>query len=159
MMNDRIEKSAVLLAPRSRVWAAISDARAFGTWFGMKLDGPFVAGRTTEGTIAMTQVDAEVAKHQEPYVGVRCVLMVERVEPERVFAFRWHPGGDADVGPDAPTTLVTFELHDVPEGTRLTIVESGFDQIPIERRAKAFADNEGGWEAQLSLIAKYLDAA
>lgn len=158
-MNDRIEKSVVLRAPRSRVWTAISDARAFGTWFGMKLDGPFVAGRTTEGTVAMTQVDAEVAKQQEPYVGMRCVMMVERIEPEQLFAFRWHPEADGNTGPEAPTTLVTFELHDVPEGTRLTIVESGFDGIPLERRAKAFANNEGGWEAQLTLIAKYLDAA
>ena len=158
-MSDRIEKSVVLRAPRSRVWAAISDAQAFGTWFGMELDGPFVAGQTTEGAIAMTQVDAEVAKHQEPYVGMRCVMMVERIEPERLFAFRWHPEADGNTGPGAPTTLVTFELHDVPEGTRLTIVESGFDAIPLERRAKAFAENESGWEAQLTLIAKYLDVA
>lgn len=158
-MTDRIEKSVVLKAPRSRVWAAISDAQAFGTWFGMKLDSPFVAGRTTEGAIAMTQVDPEVAKHQEPYVGMRCVLMVERVEPERLLSFRWHPEADGNTGPEAPTTLVTFELQDVPEGTRLTIVESGFDAIPLERRARAFKENEGGWEAQLTLIAKYLDVA
>jgi uncharacterized protein YndB with AHSA1/START domain len=157
--NDRIEKTVVLRAPLSKVWHAISDSRAFGAWFGMTLDGPFVAGRTIEGAIAKTQVDAEVAKHQEPYVGMRCVLMIERIEPERRFAFRWHPGADADTAPEAPTTLVTFELEEAPGGTRLTIVESGFDRLPLERRAKAFAENEGGWEAQLSLIARYLDVA
>lgn len=157
--TDRIEKSVVLKAPRARVWNAISDARAFGTWFGLELHGPFVAGRTVEGAIAMTRVDPDVAKQQEPYVGMPCVLMIEAVEPERRFSFRWHPGADPDTGPDAPTTLVTFELDEVPGGTRLTIVESGFDRIPLARRAQAFAENEGGWEAQLSLIARYLDAA
>jgi uncharacterized protein YndB with AHSA1/START domain len=158
-MNDRIEKTVVLKAPVAKVWTAISDSRAFGTWFGLTLEGPFVAGHAVEGAIATTKVDPEVAKQQEPYVGMRCVLMIERVEPERCFAFRWHPGGDPDTAPEAPTTLVTFELEAVPGGTRLTIVESGFEAIPLERRAKAFAENDGGWEAQLSLIGKYLDAA
>ena len=76
--------------------------------------------------------------------------------PRKLLAFRWHPGADPEVGPDAPTTLVTFELEEVAGGTRLTITESGFDALPLERRAKAFADNEGGWEAQLGLVAKYL---
>lgn len=158
-MKDRIEKTVVLKAPRSKVWAAISDSKAFGTWFGMTLDGPFVAGSTVEGRIAKTQVDPEVARHQEPYVGMRCVLLVETVEPEARFAFRWHPGATEVTDADAPTTLVTFQLEDVAGGTRLTIVESGFDQLPPDQRAKAFADNEGGWEAQLTLIAKYLGVA
>jgi len=158
-MNDTIRKQTVLRAPRARVWKAISDAQAFGTWFGMTIEGPFVQGKTVKGKIAMTKVDPEVAKHQEPYVGMACDLIIERVEPETRFAFRWHPGADPDVSADAPTTLVTFELEDAEGGTRLTITESGFDRIPLERRAKAFADNDGGWEAQLTLIAKYLDAA
>ncbi|NUO50352.1 MAG: SRPBCC family protein [Polyangiaceae bacterium] len=158
-MNDTIRKQTILRAPRARVWKAISDAQAFGTWFGMTIEGPFVQGQTVKGKIAMTKVDPEVAKHQEPYVGMACDLMIERVEPETRFAFRWHPGADPDVSADAPTTLVTFELEDAEGGTRLTITESGFDRIPLERRAKAFADNEGGWEGQLTLIAKYLDAA
>jgi uncharacterized protein YndB with AHSA1/START domain len=159
MTSDRIEKSVVLRAPLSKVWRAISDSQAFGTWFGMKVDGPFEAGRTVEGTITPTQVDPEVARHQEPYRGMRFLMMIERVEPERHFAFCWHPGEDPDTGPDAPTTLVTFELEETAGGTRLTLVESGFDRIPLERRAKAFADNEQGWQVQLSLIARYLDAA
>lgn len=158
-MNDTIRKQTVLRATRARVWNAISDSQAFGTWFGMTIDGPFVVGRTVKGKIAMTKVDPEVAKHQEPYVGMACDLIIERIEPETRFAFRWHPGADPDVSADAPTTLVTFELEDAEGGTRLTITESGFDRIPLERRAKAFADNEGGWEAQLTLISKYLDAA
>ena len=158
-MTDSIRKQVVLKAPRARVWRAISDSQAFGAWFGMTIDGPFIAGKTVKGHIAKTQVDAEIAKQQEPYVGMPCDLMIERIEPETCLAFRWHPGADPDVAPDAPTTLVTFELADASGGTELTITESGFDALPHEKRAKAFADNEGGWQAQLTLIAKYLDAA
>jgi uncharacterized protein YndB with AHSA1/START domain len=157
-MTDVIEKSTLLRAPRSRVWRAIADSRELGAWFGMAIDGPFVAGQAVEGRIATTQVDPDVAKQQEPYVGLRCVLFVERVEPETLLSFRWHPGADADPAPDAPTTLVTFQLADEGESTRLTIVESGFDAIPLERRARVFAENDGGWEMQLSLIARYVHA-
>lgn len=155
-MDDKIVRTATLKAPRARVWRALSDSAAFGAWFGMRIDGPFVEGHTVTGAIAKTQVDEEVAQHQEPFVGTRCELRIERVVPQELLAFRWHPGADPDTRPDAPMTLVTFELEEVPEGTRLTITESGFDALPLEQRAKAFADNAGGWEIQLSLIAKYL---
>lgn len=155
-MTDKIEKTTTLKAPLAKVWKAISDSAAFGTWFGVSLDGPFVEGKTTTGVIAKTQVDDEIAKEQEPFVGMRCDLMIERIVPLKVLAFRWHPGADPDVEPNAPTTLVTFELEEVSGGTRLTITESGFEALPLERRAKAFAENEGGWQAQLGLIAKYL---
>ncbi|MEZ4359170.1 MAG: SRPBCC family protein [Kofleriaceae bacterium] len=155
-MNDKIEKQTTLRAPIDRVWRAISDSAAFGAWFGMTLEGPFREGETVRGAIARTQVDDAIAKHQEPYVGLPCELRIERVVAPRLFSFRWHPGADPDAGPDAPTTLVTFELEEVAGGTRLTITEAGFSALPLERRAKAFADNEGGWQAQLALIAKYL---
>lgn len=156
MTNDRIEKTATFKAPLAKVWKAISDSEAFGTWFGMRIDGPFIEGRTVMGAMAPTQVDDEIARHQAPYAGMRCELRIERIVPMQLLSFRWHPGADPDMGPDAPMTLVTFALEEVPEGTRLTITESGFDALPLERRAQAFADNEGGWEAQLSLIGKYL---
>lgn len=156
-MTNVIEKTTTLEAPIAKVWKAISDSAAFGAWFGMTIDGPFVEGKTVIGAVAKTQVDDEVAKQQEPYVGMRCELRIERIVPLQLLSFRWHPGADPDVAPDAPTTLVTFALTEVPGGTRLTITESGFDALPLERRAKAFAENEGGWQAQLSLIAKYLE--
>lgn len=159
MTSDRIVKTVLLRAPRARVWRAISDAREFGAWFGVALEGPFVAGAVVHGTIVPTKVDATIAAAQEPYTGLACDFAVERVEPERHLSFRWHPGADPAVEPDAPTTLVSFDLEDRDGGTLLTITESGFDRIPIERRAKAFAENEGGWEAQTRLVAKYLDAA
>lgn len=157
MSSDKIEKTVVLKAPRTKVWNAISDSQAFGTWFGMTLDGPFVAGATSKGKIAMTKMDPEVAKFQEPHVGMACDLIVETIEPEKRFAFRWHPGADPKVDADGPTTVVTFDLEEVAGGTKLTITESGFDRIPLERRAKTFAGNESGWQAQLGLIAKYVD--
>lgn len=153
-MNDKIVKTAVLKAPLAKVWGAIGDSRAFGTWFGVELEGPFVEGRTVKGAITKTQVDDEVARHQEPYVGLPCDMIVERVVPNELLAFRWHHGGD--VGPNAPTTLVTFELKEVPGGTLLTITESGFDALPPDIRAKSFTDNEGGWTMQLTLVERYL---
>ena len=155
--TDRIEQSAVLRAPLSRVWAAISDARQFGAWFGVALDGPFEAGTRVAGRIVGTTVDAEVATMQEPHTGVPFEVLVERVEPMRLLSFRWHPyaGPDVDVTTEA-ATLVEFELEEVPGGTRVSITESGFDAIPLTRRAAAFAANAQGWAIQLTLIAKYL---
>ena len=157
--TDRIEKRIVLRAPRERVWSAISDARQFGTWFGVEFKGEFVAGKHLEGKIVPTKVDPNVAKMQEPYVGTAFHVFVERIEPMRVFAFRWHPYA-IDPGKDyskEPTTLVTFELEEAAGGTSLTIVESGFDKIPLERRAEAFTSNDQGWAEQVKLIQKYLE--
>ena len=158
MSTDRIEKQVVLRAPRDRVWHAISDATQFGTWFGVEFDGPFVAGKRMTGRMVPTKVDAEVAKMQEPYKGRTMEWTVETIEPMRLFSFRWHPFAiDPNVDySNEPTTLVLFELEEVAGGTRLTITETGFDRIPLERRAKAFAANEGGWAKQVELIAKYL---
>jgi uncharacterized protein YndB with AHSA1/START domain len=156
--TDRIQKNVVLRAPRERVWRAISDAKQFGTWFGVEFEGDFVAGSRLKGRIVPTKVDADIAKSQEPYAGMAFDFFVERIEPMRVFAFRWHPYA-IEPGQEyskEPTTLVTFVLEDAPGGISLTITESGFDQIPLERRAKAFAENEEGWTAQTQLIQKYL---
>ena len=158
MVADRIEKHVTLRAPRERVWRALTDAKQFGTWFGVELDGPFVAGQRVTGRIVPTQVDPETAKLQEPYRGLSFEWAVETLEPMSLFSFRWHPFAverEADYT-NEPTTLVTFELGDAADGTSLKITESGFDRIPLERRAKAFAANEGGWAKQAELIAGYL---
>ncbi len=159
MTSDRIEKKVLLRAPRERVWRAVSDAAEFGRWFGARLDGPFVAGRTLRARIVPTEADADIAEQQKPYEGMEFEIRVEQVEPMRRLAFRWHPGAvEAIDAANDPTTLVTFELTDAPGGVLLTIVESGFDGIPLARRAQAFKENEGGWEAQTRLIEKYLAA-
>lgn len=155
--NDRIVKTAVLRAPHDRVWRAISDAKAFGTWFGVDIAGSFSPGARLACKIVPTKVDPEVAKSQAPYAGAPFEIVVDKVEPMRLVSFRWHPYGiDAADLTNEPMTLVELALEEVAGGTKLTITESGFDKIPLERRAKAFASNEGGWTMQLELIAKYL---
>ncbi|HUY38920.1 MAG TPA: SRPBCC family protein [Candidatus Binataceae bacterium] len=161
MDTDRIVKKVMLRAPHHRVWSAISDASQFGSWFGVRFDGPFVAATNVIGRIVPTTVDAEVARSQEAYEGTALEISVDRVEPPRLFSFRWHPYA-VERGVDyskEPTTLVVFELEEVSGGTMLTVTESGFDRIPIERRAKAFASNQQGWTAQMQLIEKYLAMA
>src|SRR5690349_12742795 len=132
MGTDRIEKSIVLRTPRSRVWRALSDSSEFGSWFGVKFDGPFVPGAPLRGVLVGTTVDAEVAAAQKAYEGLAFAIVVDRVEPERLFSFRWHPFAiEPDVDYSAePMTLVTFTLDEVPEGVKLTVTESGFDRIP-----------------------------
>jgi len=152
MSTDAIHKQVLLRATRERVWRAISDSKEFGHWFGVKFEGPFPAGATVKGVITPTKVDAVVAESQKPHEGTAFEIEVETIEPEHKLSFRWHPYGCPS---DAPT-LVTFTLEDADDGVLLIVTESGFDQIPIERRAKAFEMNEGGWAAQMTLIEKYL---
>ncbi len=159
--TDRIVKEVVLRAPLARTWRAIADAREFGSWFGVAFDGAFAAGAHLTGRIVPTTVDPQVAASQRPYEGTRFDVWVERVEPMRRLAFRWHPYA-VEPGRDyakEPTTLVTFELLEVPGGTRLTITESGFDALPPDRRAKAFEMNAQGWGAQATLVSRYLAQA
>lgn len=149
-VTDRIEKRVVLRAPRARVWHALADAGEFGTWFGVKLEGPFIEGKTVRGQIT-----------HPGYEHVTMELIVERLEPERYFAYRWHPyavGRNTDYSHE-PTTLVEFRLEDSAEGTALTIVESGFDRIPLARRVEAFKMNEGGWTAQVRNIERHVARA
>lgn len=156
--TDRIEKNVFLRAPQERVWRAISDAKEFGSWFGMALDGPFAPRKEIRGQIVPTTADADVAKMQEKYRGMPVAFFVEEIAPMHTFSFRWHPfaiESDVDYSHE-PMTLVTFTLAPADGGTKLTITESGFDSIPLARRADAFEANEEGWAAQLMLIEKYL---
>jgi len=158
VVTDRIEKQILLRAPRSRVWRAISDAQQFGTWFGVKFDGAFAPGASMRGTMVGTKVDPDVAKAQQPYEGMPFEITVDRIEPERLFSFRWHPFA-IERGVDyshEPTTLIEFVLEEVEGGVMLTVTESGFDRIPLERRATAFTANEQGWNMVITLVEKYL---
>ena len=166
---DRIEKRVILRAPVSRVWQAIADAQEFGRWFGMKLDGSFVAGKAITGTFDEGLNEAAIADYQKslglPPSKVKIpernavFCTVERIEPEHYFSFRWIPYGiDAEADPEnEPTTLVEFRLEKVAEGTLLTIVESGFGRVPAHRRERAFRMNEGGWAGQAENIRKYVE--
>jgi uncharacterized protein YndB with AHSA1/START domain len=149
MSTDRIENSVVLRAARSRVWRAIANAEEFGTWFGAKLEGRFTPGARVQGPVTYPG-----------YEHVTMDITVERVDPERLFSFRWHPDA-VEPGVDysgEPTTLVEFHLEEVAGGTRLTVVESGFDRIPLARRAKAFRDNEAGWAEQMKRIERHVSS-
>ena len=149
-VTDRIEKTVHLRAPRSRVWRAVTDARQFGSWFRVDLEGDFKAGTTIRGRIL------------EPgYEHLTMEMLVERIEPEHLFAYRWHP---YDVDPKVdyssePTTLVEFRLEDIGKETVLTVVESGFDRIPPGRRPEAYRMNDGGWTAQVTNIRRYVEAS
>ena len=161
MSTDRIEKKILLRAPRKRVWRALSDSEEFGAWFGVKFSGPFTPGAHLRGKIVGTTVDAEIARAQKQFEETPFEITVDRIEPERIFSFRWHPNA-VEPGVDyshEPTTLIVFTLEEVPNGTMLTVTESGFDQIPLARRAKAFTANEQGWNAVVGMIEKYLAKA
>jgi len=158
MNTDRIEKKILLRAPRQRVWRALSDSTEFGTWFGMKFEGPFVPGRSIRGVVVTTKVNPEVAKLQKPYEGLEFEITIEQMEPERLFSLRWHPNA-VERGVDysaEPTTLVVFALEEVANGVMLTVTESGFDQIPLARREKAFTGNEQGWAVVVKLLEEYV---
>ncbi len=145
--TDRIEKRLTLRAPRSRVWRALTAADQFGAWFGVKLEGAFVEGRTIRGRIT-----------HPGYEHLAMELQVERIEPEQYFAYRWHPHAvdpTVDYSPE-PTTLVEFRLEEVDGGTVLTLVESGFDRIPDGRRDEAFRSNDGGWTIQMTNIERHV---
>ena len=145
--TDRIEKQIVLDAPRSRVWRALTDVRQFNQWFGVHLEQPFKAGQKSSGRITIPK-----------YEHILMEAWVEKVEPEHHFSFRWHPGSSdptLDTSKE-PTTLVAFTLEDDDEGTKLTVVETGFDALPESRRVPAFSGNEKGWTGQLRNIVNYL---
>jgi uncharacterized protein YndB with AHSA1/START domain len=149
MSTDRIEKTIVLRAPRSRVWRALARAEEFGAWFGVALEGAFAPGARLTGRLT--------SPGHEP---LTLEIAVERVDPEHLLSYRWHPYA-VEPGVDyahEPTTLVEFHLADVADGTQLTVVESGFDRIPLARRATAFRMNEQGWAEQLTHIARYVAA-
>jgi len=148
--TDRIEKKVLLRAPRSRVWHALSDATEFGRWFGVKLTTDFAPGRHVTGQIT-----------HPGYEHLKWQATIETMEPERRFSFRWHPYA-VDPNTDysqEPTTLVEFTLEEAPEGTMLTVVESGFDKIPPQRRAEAWRMNDRGWTEQMKNIADHVARA
>lgn len=148
--TDRIQREVVLRATRARVWRALTDSGEFGRWFGVNMKDAFEPGRTARGRIT-----------HAGYEHVTFEVQVERMETERVFSWRWHPAA-VEKGRDysqEPSTLVVFELEEVPEGTRLRITESGFDRIPVARRSEALRLNSDGWTAQVGNIERHVSAA
>jgi uncharacterized protein YndB with AHSA1/START domain len=149
--TDRIEKRIVLRAPRARVWRALADPVELGSWFGADFQGAtFAVGATVRGKVLYPG-----------YEHLTMEIVIDRMEPERLFAWRWHP---AAVDPAAdysrePMTTVVFTLEDAPEGTLLTVVESGFDRIPLDRRVEARRMNDEGWAGQVRNIEAHVTGA
>lgn len=148
-MNDRIEKQIEIKAPIARVWRALTDYREFGEWFRVALESPFVVGEVARGRLTY-----------EGYEHLQWEVTVKAMEPEHLFSFTWHPYAtdpDHDYS-NEPPTLVEFRLESIPGGTRLNLVESGFDKIPDKRRHEAFLRNEGGWTQQMQNILAHVNA-
>jgi uncharacterized protein YndB with AHSA1/START domain len=145
--TDRIQKTIVLRAPRARVWRALTDAEQFGAWFRAKLETGFAVGKPATGRITYPG-----------YEHLKFEVSVERMDAEQLFSFRWHPYAidpELDYARE-PSTLVEFRLEEVPEGTRLTVTESGFDELPPERRSEAFRMNEQGWAEQVENVRRHV---
>jgi uncharacterized protein YndB with AHSA1/START domain len=149
--TDRIEKRIVVRASRERVWLALSDAREFGAWFGVDFgDASFAPGATVRGRLTVPG-----------YEHLTMEIVIERMEQERMLSYRWHPyavDSKTDYSKE-PTTLVVFQLRDAPEGTLLTVVESGFERIPLHRREEALGMNDQGWTQQMQHIAAHVALA
>jgi uncharacterized protein YndB with AHSA1/START domain len=149
-MSNVIEKHVMLDAPVSRVWRALTDHKEFGSWFRVKIDGPFVPGQVSRGHITYPG-----------YEHLKWEATVETMEPERQFTFTWHPYAidpDTDYSSE-PTTLVEFRLEAKDGGTLLTVTETGFDAIPKERRFEAYRSNDGGWTEQMDNIRRHVERA
>jgi uncharacterized protein YndB with AHSA1/START domain len=148
--QDRIEKQIELEAPVARVWRALTDHREFGQWFRVNLEGPFVPGETSRGHIT--------------YPGYEHLIweaVVQKMEPERLFSFTWHPYAidPQEDYSNEPPTLVEFRLEPKGEGTSLTLTESGFSKLPADRRDEAFRMNDGGWTEQMKNIERHVEQA
>jgi len=149
-MENYIEKRLELKASISRVWRALTDHREFGAWFGVKIDGPFVAGQVSRGQITYPG-----------YEHLKWEVVVKRMEPERLFSFTWHPYAvdpKKDYSTETPT-MVEFTLEKTASGTLLVVKETGFDNIPADRRLEAFRMNDGGWTQQMKNIESHVAKA
>jgi uncharacterized protein YndB with AHSA1/START domain len=140
---DRIERTVELAHPQEKVWAAITTPEGLSSWFGDEVEIDLRPGGTGE----MRWVKE----------GFTARMRVERVEPPTVFGYTWGVYGLPDEDPRR--TYVEFTLEPVSGGTRLTVVESGFAQLPEAVYRKAFDGNTDGWRQELAELAAYLDAS
>lgn len=146
-MYDRIEKHIELREPPSKVWQALSDHREFGEWFCVKVERPFVPGQITRGKLTYPG-----------YENCPWEVIVQKMEPERLFSFTWHPYAidtSRDYSKETPT-LVEFKLEKIANGTLLTLTESGFNKIPNDRQLEAFRMNDEGWSIQMGNIKSHV---
>ena len=148
-MANVIEKSIELNAPVARVWRAVTDYREFGAWFRVRLDGPFEVGKEARGNILYPG-----------YEHITWKAIIKEIREPELFSFTWHPYAiDPNVNySDEKPTLVEFRLQPTKTGTKLTVTESGFENIPAHRRPEAFRMNDGGWAAQVQNIKNHVES-
>ena len=139
---DRIERTVEIAHPPATVWAALTTAEGLSAWFGLEVRIDLRPG----GSAWMKWDNGHTAD-----------MRVERVEEPTVFGFTWHIYGLPE--DDPRRTYVEFTLQSAGAGTRLTVVESGFAQLPEEEYRVAYDGNAGGWASELGELASYLDAA
>jgi len=147
-MTDRIEKTIELKASIDRVWQALTDHEEFGAWFRVKLESPFLVGEASKGRVT-----------HPGYEHVVWEARVVAMEKPRLFSYTWHPYAidpEIDYSHETPT-LVEFRLEPIPAGTRLFLVESGFDALPAERRELALRMDETGWTQQMKNIEAHVE--
>lgn len=146
--SDRVEKRIDLKAPVDRVWRAITDHESFGRWFGVALEGPFELGVITRGHITHPGYEHLVWESR-----------VDLIEPERRFVMTWVPYAEPQASfAEGIHTQVSFTLTPIDTGTRLEIVETGFDALPDDPRWRdSRRMNEEGWTAQLDNIAAHVE--
>jgi uncharacterized protein YndB with AHSA1/START domain len=139
---DRIERTVEIARPPADVWPALTTAEGLSAWFG------------EEATIDLRQGGPARMRFGNGYT---VSMRVERVEEPAVFGFTWQIYGLPDGDPRR--TYVEFTLEPTSSGTRLTVTESGFAQLPEDAHAKAYGGNAEGWVSELGELVAYLDAA
>ena len=147
---NRIDRTIEIDAPPDRVWRALTNAEDLAAWFHVTIEGEIKAG----AEVWMTSTSPG-------YEGQRFLVRFTEMTPPRRFAWQWHPGA-VDPGVDysrEPWTTVTFTLEPSGRGTRLSVSETGFNEISLSRRAKVYADNSGGWTAVIVWIQTHAEAA
>jgi uncharacterized protein YndB with AHSA1/START domain len=146
----RIDRTIEIQAPPERVWRALTNAKELATWFQVSIEGDIAPGNE----VWMTSMS-------KGYAGVRFrVLFVEMTPPKR-FVWQWHPGAvDPNVDYSSePRTTVTFTLEPSGRGTRVSLAETGFNEVSLARRAKVFGDNSQGWTTVLVWLSNYAEAS
>lgn len=146
ILPTEIRREIMIRAPKSAVWSAVASLDGLMKWFAVVVEGVFTEGETL-------RLDFQLENCND------CYLIIKEISPEDRIAFQWHPGEDCpiDAFPREEMTTITFELFEQGDGTNLVLVESGFDRVPMSRRARCLELNSEGWDYELKELADFLE--
>ena len=147
---SRIDRSIDIKASPERVWHALTNAAELSAWFQVRIEGEIAPGN-----------DVWMTALHEGHAGTRFRVWFVEMTPPRRFVWQWHPGA-VDPAVDyskEPRTTVTFTLEPTEAGTRLSVSETGFDEISLTRHAKVYKDNSQGWVEVLEWLQRHAEAA